>query len=92
MAVRSIFAVTEKMEPWIGQKEMNVRSGSFVMDKANTIQPQPRFARRSDAESVCAFCTATIRADQYRPLEEAEDIHADVCLVRPDSSVRYTIL
>jgi hypothetical protein len=52
----------------------------------------PRFVARSETESVCIFCSSTIRADRYHPLQDAEDIHADVCLVRPDSAVQYAIL
>ncbi len=36
-------------------------------------------------------CFQTVRADRYTRLEEVEDIHADVCLMRPVSAVRYTI-
>ncbi|MGC2108384.1 MAG: hypothetical protein WA655_02640 [Candidatus Korobacteraceae bacterium] len=54
--------------------------------------PQPqKFNRRSETESVCKFCFSTVQADRYTPLQEAEDIHADVCLVRPDSAVRYAM-
>ncbi len=57
--------------------------------------PDPRpnnFTRRSETESTCMFCFLTIRADRYTPLQEAEEIHADVCLMRPDSAVRYELL
>ena len=37
------------------------------------------------------YCFATIRTDQYAPLEYLEDIHADVCLMRQGSTVRYII-
>ncbi len=37
-------------------------------------------------------CFLTIRTDTYTPLEVAEDIHADVCLVRPNSPVLYALL
>ena len=54
--------------------------------------PDPqKFTRRSETESVCMFCFATIRTDRFVPLEEAEDIHADLCLLRPDSAVRYAL-
>ena len=62
------------------------------MDDPTKYDSQLRFARRSETESVCIFCSTTIRTDRYRPLEDAEDIHADVCLVKPDSSVRYVLL
>ncbi len=55
--------------------------------------PQPqKFARRSDTESICIFCSLKIESDRYVPLEEAEDIHSDVCLARPDAQLRYTLL
>ena len=55
--------------------------------------PDPQqFTRRSETESICRYCFVAVHADRYLPLEEAEDIHADLCLVRPDSCVRYTIL
>jgi hypothetical protein len=55
--------------------------------------PQPvKFTRRSDTESICMSCFLTVKGDHYVPIEEAEDIHSDVCLVRPDSAVRYMIL
>jgi len=54
--------------------------------------PQPKnFTRRSETESICMFCFRTIRADRYLPIEEAEEIHSDVCLVRPESALRYAI-
>ncbi len=52
---------------------------------------RPRFAPRSETESICPYCSSTIRADPYHSLQDAEDIHADVCLVRPDSPVQYAI-
>jgi len=55
------------------------------------LQPK-QFTRRSETESICRFCFQTVTADRYVPLEEAENIHADVCLIRPDSAVRYAIL
>ena len=61
------------------------------MSSTNT-DPQSKFTRRSDTESVCIFCCLTVRADQYTKLEDVEEIHADVCLVRPDSAVRYAVL
>ncbi len=57
--------------------------------------PDPQstsFTRKSETESTCMFCFQTVRTDRYVPLEEAEDIHADVCLVKPESSVRYMLL
>jgi len=36
-------------------------------------------------------CFQTIRTDRYAPLEYVENIHADVCLMRPSSAVRYII-
>ena len=55
-------------------------------------EPESKFTRRSEQESTCIFCFLTIRADRYTALKDAEEIHADVCLVRPDSAVRYAML
>jgi len=38
------------------------------------------------------FCFVTIRSDRYTSLADAEEIHADVCLARPGSAVRYALL
>ena len=54
--------------------------------------PQLPFTRTSDRESICMLCFLTIRTDSYTPLEVAEDIHADVCLVNPDFAVSYALL
>ena len=67
-------------------------SSEELMAETETANSQPRFNRRSDTESICAFCFLLISGDRYTALEEAEDIHADVCLVRPDSAVRYILL
>ena len=61
----------------------------------NSANPDPqslRFSRQSATESTCMFCFQKVCTDRYVPLEEAEDIHADVCLVKPGSSVRYVPL
>jgi len=58
------------------------------MSATSKPDPQPqRFIRRSETESICASCFVSVRTDQYLPIEVAEDIHGDVCLVRPDSVV-----
>ena len=62
------------------------------MSSPENADPQPTFSRRSEEESICMFCFLTIRADKYIPLEDAEEIHADVCLAKPDSPVRYILL
>jgi len=49
------------------------------------------FTRRSEAESICMYCFQTVKTDRYTPLEEAEDIHADVCLNKPGSALRYIL-
>ncbi len=54
--------------------------------------PSPTFTRKSETESICMSCFNTVRADRYAALEEAEDIHADVCLMRASSPVRYALL
>jgi hypothetical protein len=54
--------------------------------------PQLPFTRTSETESLCMSCFLTIRTDRCTPLEVAEDIHADVCLVNPDFAVSYALL
>jgi len=56
------------------------------------VDPKPIFNRRSETESICTFCSLTIRGDKYVSLGDAEEIHADVCLAKPDSPVRYVLL
>ncbi len=51
-----------------------------------------RFTRQSETESTCMSCFQTVRTDRYVPLEAAEDIHADVCLVKPEPSAHYVLL
>jgi hypothetical protein len=51
--------------------------------------PSEQFSRKSEAESVCLYCSQTIRTDRYTPLDEVEDIHADVCLQKHGSSEGY---
>ena len=60
-------------------------SGCFVSSSSNA-GPQPMFTRQSESESVCRFCSTTIRTDRYTPLDAVEEIHADVCLVKPEIS------
>ena len=59
----------------------------------NTLRiPDPqKFFRQSETESICMSCFLTIRTDRFIPLEEVEDIHADLCLMRPDLEVRYAL-
>jgi len=54
-------------------------------------ETKPQFTRRSETESICMYCFQTIRTDRYAPLEYVEDIHADVCLQKPTSCVRYVL-
>lgn len=51
--------------------------------------PSQEFTPKSETESICTYCFQTIRTDRYTPLEEVEDIHADLCLHKPRSCVRY---
>lgn len=53
--------------------------------------PQPRFTRRSDMESIRNSCFTTIKADRYMAIEVAEDIHMDLCLLRHDSPTEYVL-
>ena len=45
--------------------------------------PQPSaFARLSEKESICQSCFRTVQGDGRYLLEDAEEIHADVCLMK----------
>ena len=62
------------------------------MKPTDPIPPLPAFTRRSETESICMYCFASVRADRYLALREAEEIHADVCLMKPTSALRYALL
>jgi hypothetical protein len=47
------------------------------------------FKRKSETESICKHCSQTVRTDRYTALAVAEDIHADVCLVKAQSAMLY---
>jgi len=61
------------------------------MRSQDSQEPNSQFTRRSETESICMFCSLTIQGDRYASVEEAESIHSDLCLMRPDSPVRYAI-
>ena len=42
----------------------------------------PDYTRKSETESICMFCYATVRSSNPAPLRLAEDVHAQVCYVR----------
>lgn len=63
------------------------------MPDPETLAPTPSsFTRKTETESICMSCFTTVRADRYVALVEAEDIHADVCLVKENSPVRHLLL
>ena len=62
------------------------------MSSQDSSDAKPQFTRKTETESICMFCFSTVRGDQYVHVEEAEDIHADVCLMKPGSLVRYVLL
>ena len=63
------------------------------MSSPENPDPKPtKFTRRSDLESLCRDCFQTVRGDRYLSLDEAEDIHSDLCLQKPDSILRYMLL
>jgi hypothetical protein len=53
---------------------------------------QTGFVRQSDTESICTSCSHSIRTERSTVLKVAEDIHADVCLARPDSQLQDFLL
>lgn len=62
------------------------------MSTVENSDPQPtKFTRRSETESICNSCFVTLRADPYMPIEVAEDIHTDVCLLGPQSPVECAL-
>jgi hypothetical protein len=52
---------------------------------------QQEFTRKSETESICMHCFLTVRTDRWTRLEVAEDIHADVCLMKVESALWYAI-
>ena len=63
-----------------------------LMDSKDPNPKPAAFIRRSEKESVCTSCLGTVQADPYTQLETVEEIHSDVCLVKPGSPVRYALL
>jgi len=61
------------------------------MSETENANSQTRFIRRSDTESTCTICSRSITTERSTVLEVAEDIHADVCLARPDSQLNYIL-
>jgi len=59
------------------------------MSSHESPEKRPEFTRQSETESICMYCSQTIRTDRYAPLEYVEDIHSDVCLARRDFPARY---
>lgn len=61
------------------------------MSSQDSSDANPQFTKKSETESICMFCFSTVRGDRYVPVEEAENIHADICLMKPGSPVRYVL-
>ena len=61
------------------------------MSSQQSSNTNPEFTRQSETESVCVHCTQTVKTDRYAPLEVVENIHADVCLHKPNSPARYVL-
>jgi hypothetical protein len=61
------------------------------MDSKESPDTKPEFTRQSETESVCTYCLQTVKTDRYAPLEEAESIHADVCLQKAGSFNGYVL-
>ena len=61
------------------------------MAETENANSQNRFIRRSETESTCTVCSRSITTEQSTVLAVAEDIHADVCLARPDSQLGYIV-
>jgi hypothetical protein len=52
-------------------------------------EPKDAFLRKSEKESICMNCSATIRADRWTSLDVAEELHSGLCLLRAQSAVQY---
>ena len=76
----------------LGTTLRSLRDWESPMNNTDPNLQPPAFTRKSPKESICMFCFLTIQSDRYTPIEEVEDIHADVCLVKPGSPVRYVLL
>ncbi len=61
------------------------------MSSQDSEDQNPQFTRKTETESICRLCFLTVKGDRYASIQEAERIHADVCLMRPGSPVRYVI-
>jgi hypothetical protein len=62
------------------------------MDETGNASSQTGFVRQSETESICTGCSRSIKTERSAFLELAEDIHADVCLARPDSHLGFILL
>jgi hypothetical protein len=51
--------------------------------RKNHETPDNEFTRRSDTESICMFCFATVRSKIPLHLPLAEDAHSQVCAAHP---------
>ena len=54
-----------------------------------TVPAKDEYTRKSEKESICLSCYASVRADRYTPLEEAEHVHSEVCLMREDHPLPF---
>jgi len=62
------------------------------MADTENVKSQTGFVRQSETESICTGCSRSIKTERSEILESAEDIHAEVCLARPDSNRGYTLV
>ena len=62
------------------------------MDSKEIEPDAPAFTRKSERESICLLCFSIVRSDEFASIEVAENIHADVCLVKSGSFVRHAHL
>jgi len=57
-----------------------------------TVPSKDEYMRKSEKESICLSCYESVRADRYTPLEEAENIHSEVCLMRQDHPLPFGLV
>ncbi len=53
-----------------------------MSERKNGETPEKEFTQRSETESICMFCFATVRSRIPEHLRLAQDVHSQVCPAR----------
>ena len=56
---------------------------------STAVQAKDEYTRKSEKGSVGLSCYGSVRADRYTPIEEAEHIHSEVCLMRQEHPLPF---